>query len=672
MGKKLLLLLVFSLFFAENFAQIDTSVQFLEGISVEGKAERSAISTTVPVQTLTQADIQTMPAVLLSDVLKLFSGIVIKDYGGVGGMKTVSMRGFGSQHTAISYDGLPVTDCQTGQIDLSKFSLENVEQISVNSGTDDIFLPARLFAAANLIQIRTLRPKFDKRPFHIDFRFLGGSFGLWSPSVLLENRIVKRRNNGFSLSSSLNINYLQSDGRYPFTIYYGGDNDSTSLEKRSNSDVKSMNIEGNLFFTFDYTTQMDVKLYYYQAERGLPGAVIFYNTHSRQRLYDQNAFGQVHFLKHFLKNVDYQLNAKFNYAYERYFDPDYLNAAGFVDNRYFQREYYLSNGVSYRPHKIVNLTLVNDLIFGNLTANLPNFILPSRLQVLTVLSAAVDTRFVQAKAALLHTGVANWAKKGAAADNVSRFSPSAGISIRPMLSQDFHIRAFYKNIFRLPTFNDLYYNDFGNRDLRPENTHQFDLGLTYARSFLHKKMGISITVDGYYNRVKDKIVAIPSRNLFTWMMLNFGAVKIAGMDANLVFDYEIIKQLKINIVGSYSLQQAVDVTDPKSNTYRHQIPYTPLHSGSASLTLSTPWVDVSYTVVAAGKRYALQQNVPANELKPYSDHSLALAKDFEVKGKVVLGYKLELLNLANRHYEIVRNYPMQGRSVRGTLRIGIK
>ena len=672
MGKKLLLLLVFSLFFAENFAQIDTSVQFLEGISVEGKAERSAISTTVPVQTITQADIQTMPAVLLSDVLKLFSGIVIKDYGGVGGMKTVSMRGFGSQHTAISYDGLPVTDCQTGQIDLSKFSLENVEQISVNSGTDDIFLPARLFAAANLIQIRTLRPKFDKRPFHIDLRFLGGSYGLWSPSVLLENRIVKPRENGFSLSSSLNINYLQSDGRYPFTIYYGGDNDSTSLEKRSNSDVKSMNIEGNLFFTFDYTTQMDVKFYYYQAERGLPGAIIFYNTHSRQRLYDQNAFGQVHFLKHFLKNVDYQLNAKFNYAYERYFDPDYLNAAGFVDNRYFQREYYLSNGVSYRPHKIVNLTLVNDLIFGNLTANLPNFILPSRLQVLTVLSAAVDTRFVQAKAALLHTGVANWAKKGAAADNVSRFSPSAGISIRPILSQDFHIRAFYKNIFRLPTFNDLYYNDFGNRNLRPENTHQFDLGLTYARSFLHKKLGISITVDGYYNRVKDKIVAIPSRNLFTWMMLNFGAVKIAGMDANLVFDYEIIKQLKINIVGSYSLQQAVDVTDPKSNTYRHQIPYTPLHSGSASLTLSTPWVDVSYTVVAAGKRYALQQNVPANELKPYSDHSLALAKDFDVKGKVVLGYKLELLNLANRHYEIVRSYPMQGRSVRGTIRIGIK
>ena len=672
MGKKVLLVLVFSLFFAENFAQIDTSVQFLEGISVEGKAERSAISTTVPVQTITQADIQTMPAVLLSDVLKLFSGIVIKDYGGVGGMKTVSMRGFGSQHTAISYDGLPVTDCQTGQIDLSKFSLENVEQISVNSGTDDIFLPARLFAAANLIQIRTLRPKFDKRPFHIDLRFLGGSYGLWSPSVLLENRIVKPRENGFSLSSSLNINYLQSDGRYPFTIYYGGDNDSTSLEKRSNSDVKSMNIEGNLFFTFDYTTQMDVKVYYYQAERGLPGAIIFYNTHSRQRLYDQNAFGQVHFLKHFLKNVDYQLNAKFNCAYERYFDPDYLNAAGFVDNRYFQREYYLSNGVSYRPHKIVNLTLVNDLIFGNLTANLPNFILPSRLQVLTVLSAAVDTRFVQAKAALLHTGVANWAKKGAAADNVSRFSPSAGISIRPMLSQDFHIRAFYKNIFRLPTFNDLYYNDFGNRNLRPENTHQFDLGLTYARSFLHKKLGISITVDGYYNRVKDKIVAIPSRNLFTWMMLNFGAVKIAGMDANLVFDYEIIKQLKINIVGSYSLQQAVDVTDPKSNTYRHQIPYTPLHSGSASLTLSTPWVDVSYTVVAAGKRYALQQNVPANELKPYSDHSLALAKDFDVKGKVVLGYKLELLNLANRHYEIVRSYPMQGRSVRGTLRIGIK
>ena len=652
--------------------QIDSVPHRLETVGVSAGRTHSPVTATSSLQVLKSREISTLPALNVSDVLKTFAGLVIRDYGGVGGMKTVAMRGFGSQHTAVSYDGLAVSDCQTGQIDLSKFSLGNVEQISLNSGTpDDIFLPARLMASASLIRIQTIRPTFrENKPVNLDFHFTGGSFGLWNPSLLIENKIYQKKEGGYPfVYSSVSASYLQSDGRYPFLIRYGGDGDSTSMEKRTNSDVRTATVEGNLFTDFNSHSKLNVKLYYYWSDRGLPGAIIFYNTHSNERLTDHNAFGQVHYENRFNAKFAYQVNAKFNFAQQRYLNPEYLNAAGFIDNVYIQREYYLSNTFLYAPHRVISLSLSNDLIFGNMSANLYNFVYPSRLQVLTMLSAFVSVRHVDIRAGLLHTGVANWAAAGEAGDNLSRFSPSVGISVQPLLSEAFHLRAFYKNIFRLPTFNDLYYTEVGNRNLRPEDTHQFDIGASYAKSFLKNTIRLTLTVDGYYNLVKDKIVAIPNKNLFVWTMLNFGKVEIDGVDASASFNYQIIKDLSVSLSGSYTYQRAVDKTDPTAKTYLHQIPYTPLHSGSVGVMVKTTWFEVGYTMVAAGKRYALQQNVAANELAPYTDHSLTLGHDFDIKGKVTFGVKGELLNLADNHYEIIRNYPMQGRSFRIGVRV---
>ena len=73
----------------------------------------------------------------VSDVLKYFSGATVKDYGGVGGLKTVSVRGLGAQHTAVAYDGIIITDNQTGQIDLGGFSAAQAQEVSLVSGPDN-------------------------------------------------------------------------------------------------------------------------------------------------------------------------------------------------------------------------------------------------------------------------------------------------------------------------------------------------------------------------------------------------------------------------------------------------------------------------------------------------------------------------------------------------------
>lgn len=642
-----------------------TRRQNLQEVEIVGK-ERP-IESSAPIQVIRSQDLKSLPTLQLSDALKFLSGIVIKDYGGVGGMKTVAVRGLGAQHTGVAYDGISLTDCQTGQIDLSRITTDNVKTISLQSGREeDIFVPARLFSSASLINIITAEPFFqDKKPVNLDFSFTGGSFGLINAYLLLENRIKKAKNASDSYYSwSAKVNYLQSDGNYPYELHYGNTNkDSVSYEKRNNSDIKSINAEVNFYAHFSPKSKLTAKFYYYLSKRGLPGAVIYYNLNSAQRLNNQNAFGQVHYENFFTPKVAYQVNAKFNYDQTQYLDPDYHNLEGKLDNRYIQREYYLSNSVQYKPFESWQLVLSNDLFYNNMDANLLDFAKPSRLNCLTVLATTFTSKYVVVSANLLQTLVLNWVERGDVPKNQSHWSPSAGISLKPLGNNELTIRIFYKNIFRMPSFNDLYYREVGNINLEPEKTNQFDLGLVYDNTW-QGRFSLTSSVDVYYNLVKDKIVAIPNKNIFVWSMLNYGKVNILGTDVNVYMSYRIIKQLKLSIMGNYSFQNALDMTNPDSKTYKNQIPYTPKHSGSVAVTVDTKWFTIGYSIIISGERYALGQNIEANLLKAYTDQSIFIAHDFNIRDKVVLGFKAEMLNLANEQYEIIKNYPMQGRSFR--------
>lgn len=84
-----------------------------------------------------------MNSLSVADALRYFSGLQLKDYGGVGGIKTVNIRSMGTNHLGIFYDGIELGNAQNGQIDLGQFSLDNVEEISLYNGQRSaIFQPA--------------------------------------------------------------------------------------------------------------------------------------------------------------------------------------------------------------------------------------------------------------------------------------------------------------------------------------------------------------------------------------------------------------------------------------------------------------------------------------------------------------------------------------------------
>ena len=622
-------------------------------ITVSARRTPPAITATSPLQVMGKTEMERLGLHEVADAVRHFSGVSVKDYGGIGGLKTVSVRSMGAQHTGVSYDGVSVSDCQSGQVDISRFSLDNVSELTLTIGqTDNIYQAARAFASAGVLNIQTAKPDFQNRPFHVYANLKAGSFGLANPSVLYSQRLSRKT------SLSVYGDYLRADGNYPFKMWNGN---SLIDSKRNNSDIRTCRAEATLHTAFTSKQDLQVKAYLFDSERGLPGGVIYDNPYAAERLSDRNYFGQFRYENRFSDRIKLQALGKFNYSWNR----DYNNeAAGITDDRYRQTETYLSATLWAEPVKDLSFSVAQDFAYNYLHTTLDQCQYPQRYTVLTAIAARYRHRKFSATASLLNTFITEDVRIGTAANDRKRLSPAFSLSWKPFDTAGLRLRLSYKDIFRTPTFNDLYYLIIGNSGLHPETTRQGNFGITWSGSRLGCLDFISLSTDIYYNKVNDKIVAVPS--MFVWRMMNVGKVETVGVDLNLSAECRISRQIKCYLSGSYNFMQAEDVTDPSSKTWRNQIVYTPRHSGSGSLTVETPWANLSYNVTYASERYTLAQNLPQYRIKPYADHGLSLSRKLQWKHHQ-LRIQLDALNLGNKNYEIIRFYPMPGRNYKLTI-----
>ena len=661
--------LLFPTLFAQQQKVDTTHTYSIPEITVSDIYQTREVRSSAPLQVLSKDALKNLHALQVSDAVKHFAGVTVKDYGGIGGLKTVSIRSLGAQHTAVGYDGITGTDCQTGQIDIGRFSLDNVDQLSLSNGqSDNIFQPARFFASAGILNIQTLTPRFKKgKRTNISAAFKTGSWGLVNPSVLIEQQLTPK------WTVTANGEWMSSDGQYPYTLHYGNTaDDLTSREKRKNTDVQTFRAEAGLYGNFSDKEQWRLKAYYFQSSRGLPKATTLYNDYSAQHLWDKNTFVQSQYKKEFSRQWVFQTSAKWNWSYQRYLDPDTKNSLGKTENSYYQQEYYLSASVLYRLLSNLSFSLSTDGSINTMDTNLANFAQPTRYSWLTAFAGKYVNDRLTISASALATIINEDVKEGGSAGNHRKLTPYVSAAFKPFRNEEFRIRFFYKDIFRLPSFNDLYYQEVGNTKLKPENAKQYNIGLTYSKNVCSFLPYLSATVDAYYNKVTDKIIAYPTKNLAIWSMRNLGSVDIKGIDVTGNLSLQPWEKIRINLSGNYTYQRALDVTDPDSNkdksTYKHQIAYTPRVSASGQAGIETPWINMSYSFLYSGKRYTVGQNIAANRLDSYSDHSISASRDFRIR-KVTSSLSVEVLNLMDKNYEIVRYFPMPGRSVRATLKI---
>ena len=607
------------------------SVQTLGDVSVVGVKPHYL----TPSQTLRGDMLRSLSATSVADALKYFSGVQIKDYGGLGGLKTVNVRSLGSQHVGVYLDGIRITNAQNGQIDLGRYSLSNMESVSLyNANRNERLQSASEYASAATVYMQTKRP--TQTTYTMEYGC--GSFGL------------NKLKGYFALKNLLFVDaeYQHSDGDYAFR--FRSEQEDT-VGTRHNSDITFYRLEAAGFYK-----GLSTHVYYYNSERGLPGPVIRRLSDqwdSTDRQWDENFFIQSSY-KHSWEHFGLKTNLKYSYDYLHYLQDPRTNAATmYCNNHYTQQDLYGSVAAAWNT-RYVSLTASTDLRWSDLDADVYKFAYVYRIDSKSLLSAIASYRGFEANIALLYTHISDHTR--GAASPLSRLTP---MYLASWHGGPLTVRAFHKRIFRAPTLNDLYYTLVGNAQLRPEYTSQWDLGIDYKDRHLH------LAVDLYTSRIEDKIVAIPMKCQFRWSMVNFGLVRSLGISTTAGYDRTLGK-LVLSANANYTCQRDRDFSSPSDPEYKNTIPYSPLHSASLIVSLGYDGWSACTSWLYTGDRFALISNNKEDMLGAWQTVDLKLSKTFTVS-RHSLQTTIECNNLTDSRHEVVKRYPMPGRNWKLTL-----
>lgn len=632
----------------------------LDEVVVRNNAMHRIVSP-APSQILNGKKLTALNSFSVADAVRYFSGVQLKDYGGVGGLKTINVRSMGTQHVAVIFDGILLGNAQNGTVDLSKFSLDNIESIELYNGQKSVLpQPARVYLASSSIFIKTKMPQFDSSRHLLKTSLRTGSFGLINPSLLWHQKLNNQWSTAFSTE------YINAHGKYRYRDIKKGQSggyDTTAI--RHNGDIEAFRAESSLFYKGKQSDGF-VKGYLYNSERGLPGAIVSNVFYNPQRQWDRNIFIQGSYKHSFDSSYSILLNVKYAHDYLKYVNPRIGTLEGALTNRYYQAEWYVSVAQQYLARPWWQLGLSADYSYNLLNANLYRFAYPRRNSYVGVFASNFSFDRITIQSSLVYCYYDEYVKQYTTSDDRKALLPYIGFSFQPTASKNFRLRAFYKESLRMPNFNDLYYTEIGNIKLNPEYTRQWNAGFIYNKT-QGDIQSFSIQADAYFNRIKDKIIAVPSVNLFRWMMINQGLVTIKGIDVNTEYNRLLWSKILLQFGLGYTYQKALNKTKG-DNSYNHQIPYTPVHSGSLHGSLQWRSWTLNYSYLYTGDRYVLPENKPVNYMQPWYTTDLGIVWEKKVKNKQYR-VSLEVNNVFNQYYDVVLNYPMPGTNFRTALSV---
>ena len=545
----------------------------------------------------------------VSEALQRIPALSLTDYGGLSGLKGVSLRGLGTAHTAIYLDGVRVSNFQSGQNDLGMLPLETLGSAVVDY-------------AQNSVSFRTARPVFGDSPFAGRVGLQAGSFGTWMPSVRFDVKASER------VAVSAHAAGILTRGDFP----YG---DGTA--RRSGNDLRQIRAGYDVFGTLERGDWM-IKSYINASDRGTPGSV---SWPSEDRQTDKNAVMQGSLRKSFSDRYTLNLSAKG--SWDNIF---YKSAWG--NSNYDFTDLQLNSSHTFRLTDWWGLSLAADVERGTLRATGYD---AARTAAVAALGSAFRVGRFQADVAVEYNGTFD---KGA--DALHSVSPS--YALRYELFRGFRIALNMRRAFRAPTFNELYYPGYGNPDLKPENALLGDLGFDW-----HAGLGgpwkMDLKANGFYHDLKDKIISAPSAaDPYLWLPYNIGKVQARGVDALAALRYDDGRWAG-GFSARYARQSALDKT-PDSATFDQQIPYVARNTVVLAADIARGgWRFDALWNWRGGRRDA------AGAMPDWNSLDLSMRQDFRLGTCGTLGIFVSVKDLLDCRYELVRDYPMPGRSILG-------
>ncbi|ROL56391.1 TonB-dependent receptor [Bacteroidetes/Chlorobi group bacterium Naka2016] len=560
--------------------------------------------------------------------LSYLPNVYIRDYGGIGGIKTISLRGFSANDVGILLDGDKVNNQQNGVIDLNLLPIDLFEEIELVRGGSSFILGNNSTAGFVNLSFQ----KSSQRSISLSY----GSF----------EQIKMASNFPFKLSESLSggfaVNYFYALGNYPFKINEFGQNKITRRENSKSSNISLLS-HSKLYIQ---KILMKINFLFTQSERGVPGAVLQNSIENKNaKLFDNFFLGSLKF-NPFIIDSNIQVNLKLLIHNSKYYDPDLNLLLIKKENANYQNQDF-----AFRFNYQKNFTFFQTRI--HLELNQSNFE--------GDFLEKIDGKTINRTNSTLGLGINktlefNFFKINSETnfrfDAFSDFEPvllySLGLTVEENTTKTGAKLNISRN-YRLPTFNEMYFLNYGNLHLKPEDTYSFNIEFYnhYFTTF-HPK----ITFFLYFT--KDKIVSVP-KSPVQWTALNIAKTQSNG------FEISFLNKNKIfETTFSISFTNAVDKTDD-SPTYNKQLIYTPkLISNFVMHFPLTKGFSTTIKGFYVGQRFALPDNSFQSKLADYFLLDLSLVKEIVFHNSNIF-ISFEVSNILNIDYQIILNYPMPRR-----------
>jgi vitamin B12 transporter len=587
-----------------------------------------------PIQVLDAQAIQQINGTTAADLLRTANGVVIKDYGTVGGIRNVAFRGLSTENVLLLLDGNPINDPEYGSVDLSLLPLDAIDRMEVSYGSSSALYGGN--ALGGVVNMITRRPSDN---LHARIQEEGGSFGSRRTSTNLEGRVA-----GIGLLGGFSRETGVDD--FPFLSRRLSAPDTTL--SRMNADYQRT----HLFLNGDYQPDGHISLngavQYVKFERGLPGPL---SSPSDARQNDEIYRVSSGLDIHLDGGLHISLGGIYNHNNEIYRDPEYFYP---TDLTYKNKVYSLHSQVEWLPASWDRI--VGGLEYSGSTLNVsgvsfgyPFLMTPVRIQRAAFISNEI-----------LLQGESDWfdrislyqtARYDEYSDVKNRaYSPKLGVNIRISKRYDVRLRSSIGRNFRVPTLNDLYYPNFSNPDLSPEHSTAFDAGISCELDRSGRQtLGLT-----YFSIVSTSKIAYDAN----YVPYNVGKADNAGLEIR--YDYRSSDD-RTEVHLGFTFVDAIkkDKNSPTDSTYGKQLPYVPKSSGTFGVSFETELGRIGIDQSVAGLRYTTADNGSA--LPAYVLTDISIVKKISL-WRLGLAVRCGVSNVFDIDYQIVQGYPMPGRS----------
>ncbi len=599
----------------------------------------------------------------IGDLISSQAGVFTFSYGSEGSLRTVSVRGSGSEYTSVFINGIQYNNSISGVFDFSKFSSDEISEIIIKRGNDFDIINQNSFGG-----VIVLNPFKNSDTTKYNIKFQSGSFGYKSFGF---------KTFGALYSSHYNFSFSKKNARNNYEYDFNGEK-----EFRKNSDVSQTSANFGLKNHFNLSGNpltINSFVNWQNKDLGLPNFVStnrHYNnlTRSHERFFNYSS------------NLNYVLsdriiiNGIFGYWNSRIDITDPLKSINLktekfsTHNNYNSQKLFLS--FLFQPINI-STGIIRNFERIKVDENVSNES-KSNMQTRTSYGLNFLANF-ESKIFkdvfvfnLIFFNSLNYTEdKNPFEKNIFRFfNKRTGFSFS---TSDNKI-TFYSNIgngVRLPNYYEIFYSkltSLSSNKIQNENIKSFEAGIRYNFQLmdLNELSQFELT---YFNfNVDNKIIWQPQRvAIFT--PRNAGKINSQGLEI-LIENLKLNKYLYLNWNYSFTKSVKKSRSGLSDDSYNKQLSYIPTHKSSITLFFKASNFSIETRSTYMSRRYFTEDNDILFSSDPIFIQDLSVNYKFFISF-IQLYTQLSINNLFNKSYLIIQSFPMPGREYRLTINMEI-